>query len=237
MQGPKTSGNVEGAGVEKEQRPAKRDTKNEILLAAVELFAEKGYRETSMRDIAKSAGIRPASIYNHYASKELIMETLLEFYLERMEYFYKYLNEVTLYVTEGKDLETVLQQLMLSYEPDEKLLMYQLTRIVHHEQFHFEQAAEALIGEGYRKYMLAHAAFFDRLSDAGLITGKENNRMYAELFARISLTFATQFLHPNIEATLPDQSALYPFVIKLVANYENNRAAQRPAGQTPETPA
>lgn len=201
-------------------------TKENILSAAVDLFAEDGYRAVSMRDIAKRCGIKPASIYNHYASKEQILDILLDQYLDRMELFYKRLNETKLNISAGKGLAELLEQLILTYEPDEMVLMYKLTRIVHHEQFHSFKAADALIGNGYRRYMEEHVRFFDRLSDAGLITGKERNKNYGELFARISLTFATQFLHPEVEGTIKNQAELYHALIPLVVNYEQSIAGR-----------
>lgn len=205
-------------------RASPRNTKEAILYAATELIAEKGYRETSMKEIAQKIGIQAASIYNHYASKELILEDLLDFYLERMERFYQRFEDTTATMPENPSLEAMLQYLMLTYEPNELPLMYNLTRIVHHEQFHSSKAAEALIGSGYRRYMEAHVRFFDRLSDAGLLQGKERNHYYGELFARMSLTFATQFLHPEIKPTIDNQSELYRFVIALVIHYEQSFA-------------
>ncbi len=51
-------------------------TKNQILESAYELFVERGYRGSSMRDIAKHAGIKAASIYNHFENKEQIFEAV-----------------------------------------------------------------------------------------------------------------------------------------------------------------
>lgn len=198
----------------------KRDTKKEIFLTAAALFAEKGYANVSARDIARQIGIQPASLYSHYPSKEAIMDALLDHYLDRMEAFYKRLAETSIDITAQTDLPKALSKLMLAYEPDEKVLMYQLTRIVHHEQFSFRKAAEALIGSGYRKYVAAHTLFFDRLSDAGLLHGKGNNKYYGELYARLSLTFGTQFLHPEIEPTIEDQTELSDFVSALVMAHE-----------------
>src|SRR3990172_4106452 len=45
-------------------------TQAEILKAAHRLFLERGYHGTSMRDIAREAGIALGGIYNHFASKE-----------------------------------------------------------------------------------------------------------------------------------------------------------------------
>ena len=52
--------------------------REEILDAAAELFAERGYAATSTRLIAETVGIRQASLYYHFASKEQILAELLE---------------------------------------------------------------------------------------------------------------------------------------------------------------
>lgn len=53
--------------------------KEEIRNCAAKLFRKKGYKATSMRDIADGVGIKAASIYNHINSKqELLSELLLD---------------------------------------------------------------------------------------------------------------------------------------------------------------
>lgn len=48
-----------------------------LLTAAASLFAERGFGGTSMADIAERVGVRKASLYNYYPSKdELLMELL-----------------------------------------------------------------------------------------------------------------------------------------------------------------
>lgn len=57
----------------------KKDTKNQIISKARDIFWKKGYLGTSMKDIAKSIGCKPANLYNYFQSKEqLLYETLLE---------------------------------------------------------------------------------------------------------------------------------------------------------------
>ncbi len=51
--------------------------KAEILQTTARLFRKKGYQGTSMRGIAEEVGIQAASIYNHFGSKHLLLETLL----------------------------------------------------------------------------------------------------------------------------------------------------------------
>ena len=57
--------------------PELGSTHERLLAAATQLFAERGYGGTSMADIAERVGVRKASLYNYYASKEeLLMELL-----------------------------------------------------------------------------------------------------------------------------------------------------------------
>ncbi len=49
----------------------------QILDAAAHLFVERGYAATSTRAIAEEVGIRQASLYYHFPSKEQILEVLL----------------------------------------------------------------------------------------------------------------------------------------------------------------
>ncbi len=46
-------------------------SRDAVLDAACLLFAERGYRGTSMKDIAEALGVRAPSLYNHVASKPL----------------------------------------------------------------------------------------------------------------------------------------------------------------------
>ena len=54
------------------------DTKERIMEAALELFAQNGYLGTSMSDIADRLGITKAALYKHYAGKQEILDRIVE---------------------------------------------------------------------------------------------------------------------------------------------------------------
>jgi len=58
------------------------DTRRKIYEAAMELFREKGFDETTMRDIAAKAGVALGGAYYYFSSKDAIV---LEFYREMQE--------------------------------------------------------------------------------------------------------------------------------------------------------
>lgn len=52
-------------------------TQDTILQAAFGLFVRQGYHGTSMRQVARAAGITPAAIYNHFPGKEALFRAVL----------------------------------------------------------------------------------------------------------------------------------------------------------------
>jgi AcrR family transcriptional regulator len=50
-----------------------RTRRDEIVAAAAGIFARDGYAAVGMRDVAAAVGIRGASLYHHFASKEEIL--------------------------------------------------------------------------------------------------------------------------------------------------------------------
>jgi AcrR family transcriptional regulator len=59
------------------------ERRDEILKVAKRLFAERGYADTSMRDIAQATGVLAGSLYAHFRSKaQLVGEIVMAFYDE-----------------------------------------------------------------------------------------------------------------------------------------------------------
>lgn len=61
----------------------KQNTKQEIMKAALELFSVQGFEATSTAQIAQAVGIRKASLYSHFSSKQEILDSLTSMILER----------------------------------------------------------------------------------------------------------------------------------------------------------
>jgi AcrR family transcriptional regulator len=57
--------------------PIASPTRDRILDAAERLFADRGFSGTAMRDIAARVELNPASLYNHFSSKQALYEAVL----------------------------------------------------------------------------------------------------------------------------------------------------------------
>jgi AcrR family transcriptional regulator len=60
------------------------ERRDEILAIAAELFAERGFAATTVREIADAAGILSGSLYHHFDSKESMVDELVRGLLDRL---------------------------------------------------------------------------------------------------------------------------------------------------------
>ncbi|HVK25360.1 MAG TPA: TetR/AcrR family transcriptional regulator [Actinokineospora sp.] len=78
----------------------------ELLALAAEMFAERGFRATTVRDIADRAGILSGSLYHHFDSKESMVDEILTGFLDAL--FGRYDEIVALGAGPRETLEAVV---------------------------------------------------------------------------------------------------------------------------------
>lgn len=89
--------------------PATR--REELLALAASMFAERGLRATTVRDIADAAGILSGSLYHHFSSKEEMVDEALRGFLDWL--FDRYQRIID---TESNPLERFKGLFMASFE-------------------------------------------------------------------------------------------------------------------------
>ena len=105
--------------------PQDTPTRTRILDVAEELFASGGFAKTSVRDLAGRVGITPASLYNHFRSKQVLYEAVLERGVRPLLELLQSLSDVD---DEGEPEQDVIEAVMahLSRHP-------RVPRLVYHE--------------------------------------------------------------------------------------------------------
>lgn len=63
---------------------ASGDRRAALIAIAAEMFAERGYKGTTVRQIGDAAGVFSGSLYHHFESKESIVDELLSDYLNQL---------------------------------------------------------------------------------------------------------------------------------------------------------
>ena len=114
--------------------PATR--REELLELAAAMFAERGLRATTVRDIADSAGILSGSLYHHFSSKEEMVDEVLRSFLDWLFERYQHIID-----TEPNPLARLKGLFMASFDA-----------IEHHH-------AEVVIYQDEAKRLSAHPRF------------------------------------------------------------------------------
>ncbi len=70
-------------GLKAHQEARRRQSVEALLEAAADLFVAQGYAQTSMAQLAKAAGVSPATLYKAFDSKEALFRAMVERELHR----------------------------------------------------------------------------------------------------------------------------------------------------------
>ena len=98
--------------------PRAEDTRRKIYEAALELFREKGFEPTTMRDIAAKAGVALGGAYYYYSAKDAIV---LEFYRQMQESSHEAILEALAGRKKLRDrIRCVLEKRLELLEPNRK---------------------------------------------------------------------------------------------------------------------
>jgi len=104
--------------ISKEQ---KQDNRNKIILAAVDLVTSKGLKDATMREIARTAGLGDATIYNYFPTKEAI---IYGYYEDRFDQVTEHLKQIADFntFTFQEQLQTVFETKLEILLPDREFL-------------------------------------------------------------------------------------------------------------------
>ncbi len=125
----------------------KSNTREEIVEAALELFAVNGYEATSISQLADAVGIRKASLYSHFAGKQDILDTVVETVLKG------YADHSIFARADWDDPEFTKDMTGMTAEDAARLIRGQLRYILHDP--HISKGRKLLVIEQFRNAELA----------------------------------------------------------------------------------
>lgn len=97
------------------QTPPPATRRDELLELAATMFAQRGLRATTVRDIADAAGILSGSLYHHFASKEEMVDEVLRTFLDWLFERYQHIID-----TEPNPLARLQGLFMASFDAIER---------------------------------------------------------------------------------------------------------------------
>ncbi|WP_428737348.1 TetR/AcrR family transcriptional regulator [Sulfurimonas sp.] len=105
-------------------------TRRKILECAVELIITKGFKDASMREIAKNAGVSNPTIYNYFPTKEQLLYAYIELKHEQAREILVKIEDFHTY-TLREQLQTLIETELELYLEDREFII-QISEMVFH---------------------------------------------------------------------------------------------------------
>lgn len=176
-------------------------TKEKILEKALILFAERGYENVSVEEIAAEVGIKAPSIYKHYKSKQDIFDAIID--KMKNNDVYKNITDTISSNNKFNDAGVFtgdLTQLIttIGFESFVELSgpteLTQFRKLMTVEQFNTPELAELFVKQYYDNMISRYSDLFSKLSSSGVFKNEDPELMalqfYAPLFMLMTMSDA-----------------------------------------------
>jgi len=168
-------------------------TRQKILASAASLFAEKGFTETSIRELAKAVGMEGGSIYNHFPSKNAILEQILADYRVGSINFEDE-ETTTNILKKNPTTEGMIQCLQTIFPPDRAEYFLKILHIMLHEQlrnpFVRSYMSENIILRAERKIRL----IIEVMKKLGFIRQDTESDYWMKVISSLSYSFMARMM-------------------------------------------
>ena len=171
----------------------KSNTREQILEAALDLYAVNGYEATSISQLAAAVGIRKASLYSHFANKQDILDTVVETVLKG------YADHSIFVRADWDDPEFTKEKTGMTAEDVAQLIQGQMRYILHDphiskgrkllmiEQFRNEELAELQTKQNYEDVLHYFIGMMHFLIREGTLKDADTEIMAAQFSSPITV--------------------------------------------------
>ena len=144
-----------------------KDTKERILAAALDMFSQKGYAGTNIRELAASLGLVKSGLYKHFESKEEIWNALLD---EMIAYYDERFGSPANHPPAPDSVEGLTQMTMRMVDftiHDEKVI--KTRKVLTIEQFRDDRASDLATKHFLTGLKDMFTPVFQEMMDRGLL--------------------------------------------------------------------
>ena len=178
-------------------------TKERILYAALDLFAEKGYDGVGVDLIAENVGLKGPSLYRHYKGKEDIFNSLINMVnVHYEEGFGLELNPEELPKSMDEIMENALEKIKFTMHDD---IVRKTRRILAMEQFRNKRMAELTSYYHLENLQQMYAGIFAGLMEKGILKKVDPKYLALEFVAPVSLLIHVYDRQPEREEEVLDK--------------------------------
>jgi AcrR family transcriptional regulator len=194
------------------------NTKEKIMLEALNLFSVRGFEAVSVRDIARAVGIKESSLYNHFTNKQDIFDTILNEYSKRIEEFFYQIRitgedkqfkaderTINMYRNMTSEQFAALAGQVFEYVFTDEINV-KLRKMLTIEQYRSEKIAKIFRNISFDDSINFQAMLLDEMIKAGFLIKTDPYILALEFFSPAFLLF---YKYDNDEKSLKEAKELF----------------------------
>lgn len=112
-----------------------------IFEKAIDLFSQYSYETVALNDISSAIGKRKSGIYNHFKSKQEILDTIYDFFCHHFFDGRPTVDQMDPLIESGSIAE-IISAINFTFPETTDQLMQKIMRIIHQQKFHSDQARQ-----------------------------------------------------------------------------------------------
>ena len=176
------------------QNPQGNITKQRILECAANLFAEKGFTETTIRELTKAVGLKnPASFYHHFESKNAILEFMLEDYaLNNTDVFEN--RNIGAILREKPTVDGIMACLQTSFPSDKVEYYVKVLCVMLQEQLRNPIVCKHMSEQVILRSEVNSGKIIIMLKELGIIRNDVDPDYWTKIISSLFYSFATRMM-------------------------------------------
>lgn len=171
------------------------ETRKRIQIVALDLFSKKGFKSTSVREIAALIGIKDSSLYFHYKNKQDILDSLMLDFVNISEGMMGFMYQMCDGITEisDDDFYNVTNQYIQSYFMNE--FIGKFIMVMTHERSHNAQLQVEYLKWCIEKPIEFQCLIMKKLQDIDYLKKSDTQYMALQYYSPIFLFFNQYLAH------------------------------------------
>lgn len=195
-------------------------TRKIIFDSAIELFTLHGYENVSIKDIADKVGIRQSTIYNHFKSKQDILDTIYNYYCHYYLADRPSLEDMEPVLRDGS-LMDIIKRIRYSFKEDYEQRMSDITKIVFRRNAIDDRAREIAQSLTVKEGINYVEAVFNRAIEIGRLAAFDTHAMAVFINSIGIFRLYNWIMDPSPENAIKlteDEHTLYQYAITLITD-------------------
>ncbi len=185
-------------------------TREKIIDTAIDLFARHGFNEVSVRDITRAVGIKESSLYNHFSSKQQILDEIFN-YLDREFSSMSIPEDEAVKLIDGMDPAEFMDMCIMNFKMYfGKPKLIRIWRIISIERFRNKRANEFFIKNLVDYPLMYQSNVFEGMIKKGNVADADPKVLARAFYSFILFIYMRYFEVDSSEYSLPEAAGEVP---------------------------